>query len=58
MVKILTDKSKAANYKYFPKYKIKDWSPMEKPLSQLTNNSWATDPQGWVDVQCVFVKNS
>lgn len=32
MVKILTDKSKAANYKYFPKYKIKNWSPMEKNL--------------------------
>ena len=56
MVKVLVDKSKVANYKYYVKYKIKDWSSMENYFIELIKNNWSIDPESWVYAQHVFIK--
>lgn len=56
MVKLLVDKLQMANHKYYVKYKIKDWSPMENHFIQLTKNNWSIHPKGWVYAQYVFIK--
>lgn len=54
-MKLLVDKSKVENYKYYVKRKIKDWSLMEYHLIQLIKNNSSTNPEGWVHAQCVFI---